>query len=188
MGSVLEAFDPELERKVAIKVLHQQGDGEEGRLRLLREAQAMARLQHPNVVAIHDVGALGDRVWLAMELVEGQTLKAWLADHPRPWSEILGVMVAAAEGLAAAHAAGLVHRDVKPENVMVSAGERVRVADFGLARAGSELREEAPPGELTSQTSSLLESELTHAGALIGTPRYMAPEGLLGLPVDARSD
>ena len=135
MGVVYAAFDPELDRRVALKLLLSARAREEDRTRLLREAQAMARLQHPNVVAVYDVGLLGDQVWTAMELVEGVTLSAWLKAAPRSWREALAVMEAVAEGLSAAHLAGLIHRDIKPDNVMIGDDGRVRVVDFGLARA-----------------------------------------------------
>ncbi|MEZ4383819.1 MAG: serine/threonine-protein kinase [Nannocystaceae bacterium] len=189
MGSVFAAYDPELERRVALKVLRERSADESSRLRMLREAQAMARLQHPNVVAVFDVGDYGGRIWLAMELVEGQTLGAWMRASPRAWPEVVAVLVAAAQGLAAAHGAGLVHRDVKPENVMISGDGRVRVADFGLARAGGDAGEaEGLSAATQTGVQSILDSDLTGAGALVGTPRYMSPEGFLGEPVDARSD
>jgi eukaryotic-like serine/threonine-protein kinase len=136
MGVVLAGYDPELDRKVALKVLHPgSGTGSEGRTRLLREAQALAKLSHPNVVAIHDTGTVGDSVWLAIEFVSGRTFAAWLRQRTRTWREVLAVLAEAGQGLAAAHAAGLVHRDFKPDNVMVDDDGRVRVMDFGLARA-----------------------------------------------------
>src|SRR5690606_6701419 len=122
-------FDPELDRRVAIKLLKSARGSDDARTRLLREAQPMARLQHPNVVAVHDVGTLGDRVWTAMELVEGRTLAALLAAGRPPWREALAIMEAVGAGLQAAHAAGLVHRDIKPENVMIGGDGRVRVVD-----------------------------------------------------------
>ncbi len=140
MGIVYKAYDPELERAVAIKLLHATGAGGSSgstphRDRLLREAKALARLSHPNVLAIFDVGTLGSDVFLATEFVEGPTLAEWLKQGPRPRSEILAVLLEAGEGLAAAHRAGLVHRDFKPSNVIVARDGRVRVLDFGLARA-----------------------------------------------------
>ena len=119
MGVVYAAYDPELDRRVALKLLIAGEDGEaplEARTRLLREAQALAQLSHPAVVAIHDVGTLGRQVWLAMEFVAGETLTAWLAAAPRGWAEVLAMFRSAGEGLAAAHAAGLVHRDFKPKS------------------------------------------------------------------------
>ncbi len=123
MGAVYAAQDPELNRKVAIKVLRPEAQATVGRpemqARLLREAQAMARLSHPSVVAVHDVGAFRDRVFVAMELVEGSTLRQWLKQSERSWGEVLDRYLSAGRGLAAAHAAGLVHRDFKPDNVSV---------------------------------------------------------------------
>ena len=147
MGEVYEAFDPLLGRKVALKLLHgSNGASDEMRARLLGEAKALARLVHPNVVAVHDVGLAAGRVFLAMDFIEGQTLAEWLtggrldagdvkpAHSPRGWREILDVYLRAGRGLAAAHEAGLVHRDFKPANVMVGDDRRVCVTDFGLAR------------------------------------------------------
>jgi tetratricopeptide (TPR) repeat protein len=167
MGEVYAAYDPELDRRVAIKLLRpERGDGAApGQSRLLREAQAMARVAHRNVVAVHDVGTVGERVFVAMELVDGVTLQRWLATGPRTPREILAVFVEAARGLGAAHAAGLVHRDFKPGNVMVAKDGGARVTDFGLAG-----------------------SPFTTAGELVGTPAYMAPEQLRGESTDARSD
>ena len=116
MGVVAEAYDPELDRRVALKLLKSDHARLDSQTRLLREAQAMARLSHPNVVQVYDVGVVGDQVFIAMELVRGQTLGAWLAARPRPWREIVRVFSDAGRGLAAAHAAGLVHRDFKPES------------------------------------------------------------------------
>src|SRR4051794_21477045 len=134
MGEVYAAYDPELDRKVAIKLLRARGDTSEGKTRLLREAQAIAKLQHPNVVVVYDVGTFKDSVFIAMEFVEGRTAGGWLLAAPRTRREIMDVYVAAGRGLAAAHAAGLVHRDFKPDNVMVTNDGQVRVMDFGLAR------------------------------------------------------
>jgi len=189
MGVVYAAYDPELDRRVALKLLLAGEDGEaplEARTRLLREAQALAQLSHPAVVAVHDVGTLGRQVWLAMEFVAGVTLTAWLAERRRGWPEVLAMFRSAGEGLAAAHAAGLVHRDFKPDNVMVGGDGRVRVMDFGLARGrGSE----AGASMLAMRPAmTTLSVEVTQAGKLIGTPSYMAPEQWLGLPADARTD
>ena len=136
MGVVYGAYDPELDRKVALKLIKpgQGGAKDTARARLLREAKAIARLQHPNVVAVHDVGVFEDQVFLAMEFVDGGTIKSWLAEKPRSWREILDVFIAAGRGLAAAHAAGLVHRDFKPDNVLLDKEGRPRVVDFGIAR------------------------------------------------------
>jgi tetratricopeptide (TPR) repeat protein/predicted Ser/Thr protein kinase len=191
MGVVLAAYDPELDRKVALKLLRpRSGSQAKARSRLQREAQALARLAHPNVVAVHDVGVHDDRVFVAMEHVEGRTLGEWLAEPNRTWPEIRDVFVAAGAGLAAAHRAGLVHRDFKPENVMIGSDERVRVMDFGIARAGtgdddpdlSTVDEDEPREAVTR------DHRLTATGALLGTPAYMSPEQFLGEEADARSD
>ena len=180
MGVVFTAHDPELDREIAIKLLRSDLAEDAPRLpltaRLLREAQAMARLAHPNVVAVHDVGWFGDHIFIAMELVKGQTLAQWLAAAHRSVAEVLAMFVAAGNGLAAAHAAGLVHRDFKPENVLVGLDGRVRVTDFGLADRAMAA---GAPGAA---------AECDNPGQLAGTPFYMAPEQLAGRPVDARSD
>jgi eukaryotic-like serine/threonine-protein kinase len=176
MGVVYAAYDPKLDRKVALKLLLPGSGDDTDRLRLLREAQALGRLSHPNVVGIHDVGTVGEQVWLAMEFVQGQTLGQWLAT-PRGWREVLEILRKAGEGLAAAHAAGLLHRDFKPDNVMVGDDGRVRVMDFGLARAHvSAGSSEGAPSQPIPEPSSSLASSVTRVGALVGTPSYMAPE------------
>ena len=190
MGVVYSAYDPELGRKVAIKVLS--ADAQISQARLRREAQAMARLQHPNVIAVYDVGVVQERVFIAMELVEGPTLSAWLTADTRSWQETLELFLQAGRGLAAAHAVGLVHRDFKPGNVLVGSGGRARVGDFGLARAADDA--EGVDGgaqevaSLSLSTSTSLDETLTHTGALIGTPSYMSPEQFQRQPADARSD
>jgi tetratricopeptide (TPR) repeat protein/predicted Ser/Thr protein kinase len=185
MGVVYAAYDPELDRRVALKLLRtDRFSSESGCSRLLREAQALARLTHPNVVAVHDAGTFGDRVFVAMELVEGETLQRWLEEGARSWREVLDRLLAAGRGLAAAHAAGLVHRDFKPENVLLGRDGRVRVVDFGLAKALADAAEEP----LAPDSGGELASPLTAWGAVLGTPAYMAPEQLRGIAADARSD
>src|SRR5262245_64697960 len=130
----------------------------------------MARLSHPNVIGVYEVGGFLDQTFVAMEFVEGQTLREWLAAEPRPWRDVLRLCVQAGEGLAAAHAAGIIHRDFKPANVLVGRDGRVRVMDFGLARAGSE------PTSVETPTMGLLSDDITRAGTLVGTPAYMSPE------------
>jgi len=142
MGDVYAAYDPELDRKVAVKLLRvKPGNGvslTEGRQRTLREAQAIARLSHPNVVVVFDVGTFEDKVFIAMEFVEGNTLAYWSEAQPRTWQEILKVFVSAGRGLEAAHEKGLVHRDFKPDNVMIGRDGQVRVMDFGLVQLSGE--------------------------------------------------
>src|SRR5438094_791084 len=175
MGVVYGAYDPQLDRKVALKLIKPgQGVKDTARARLLREAKAIARLQHPNVVAVHDVGVIDEQVFLAMEFVAGGTIKSWLGEKQRSWREILAVFIAAGRGLAAAHAAGLVHRDFKPDNILVGGDGRVRVTDFGLARPAGERASAALPGGLTADVQGALVT-LTQTGHLVGTPAYMAP-------------
>ncbi len=177
MGEVYAAYDPELDRRVAIKILRADAhpDNNIEAARLAREAQAVARLSHPNVVAIYDVGSSSGRMFLAMELVEGETLALWLARHTRTRSEILSMFLMAGRGLAAAHRAGIVHRDFKPQNVMVARDGSARVMDFGLAAAGGG----------AGRTHQI---RLTKAGAILGTPLYMSPEQMVGQTVDPRAD
>jgi eukaryotic-like serine/threonine-protein kinase len=188
MGEVFAAFDPRLDRKVAVKLLRSGSlSADEGRSRLQREAQAMARLQHPNVIAVHDVGTFADRVFIAMEFVEGETLGEWLRGD-RTWRDIIDVFLQAGRGLSAAHAAGLVHRDFKPDNVLLGKDGRPRVVDFGLARQSASTPMPGQPMPELVIPDSALAQPLTRDGAVMGTPGYMAPEQIAGLPTDARSD
>jgi hypothetical protein len=179
MGVVWAAHDPELNRRVAVKVLRP-GTGSEagrrGQIRLVREAQAMARLSHPNVVQVYDAGVDDDKVYVAMEFVDGITAAQWLADEGRSWREAVQLFVDAGRGLAAAHEAGLVHRDFKPSNVLVGDDGRVRVADFGLASTATGHAIDAA----LDHGATTVSTELTSRGSMIGTPRYMAPEQRLG--------
>ncbi|MEP7122967.1 MAG: serine/threonine-protein kinase [Byssovorax sp.] len=196
MGVVYAAYDPELGRKVALKVLRPDpladSPSRGARRRLLREAQALARLSHPHVITIHDVGTLDGEIFLTMEFIEGGTLGGWLAAEPRSWRSATELLRQAGEGLAAAHEKGLIHRDFKPENVLVEGGRRARVTDFGLARGAGEREVRAPDAaasdEATAPLDPAAEVHLTATGVLAGTPAYMAPEQLAGEPADARSD
>ncbi len=170
MGVVFKAHDPDLGRMVAIKLVHS-GSSATRSTRLLREAQAIARVAHPNIVAIHDVGIVEGQVFIAMEFIEGIRLREWMAG-PRGLRATLAVFVQAARGLAAAHDAGLVHRDFKPENVLVGHDGRVRVVDFGLVRWAEG--DDAPVIDTAAMLA--LDQHLTPAGAAVGTPRYMSPE------------
>jgi hypothetical protein len=193
MGMVYEAADPELHRRIAIKLLHPgvSGDVEATRNRMLREARAMAQLAHPNVVAVHDVGRIGEQVFVAMELVPGTTLTKWLASTRRTRAEILATFVQAGRGLEAAHAVGLVHRDFKPDNVLIGLDGRARVTDFGLARPALSWPEGTHDTAAVAAAAAGLgvTSHLSTAhGAIVGTPAYMAPEQWRGVAADARSD
>jgi formylglycine-generating enzyme required for sulfatase activity len=200
MGVVYGAYDPELDRKVALKLIKpgQGGAKDTARARLLREAKAIARLQHPNVVAVHDVGVFEDQVFLAMEFVAGGTIKSWLAAQTRTWREIVDVFIAAGRGLAAAHAAGLVHRDFKPDNVLLDKESRPRVVDFGIARQAGTGDEElaGETGDVEVDGAATLQdtsgkhalATLTKTGTWVGTPAYMAPEQFLGDRGDEKSD
>ncbi len=179
MGVVYEAHDPELDRRVVIKLIRTSRTGERDGVasaRLLREGQALARLSHPNVVTVHDVGHLGDDIFVAMEHLPGVDLVQWLGETRRSADEIVAVFVQAAHGLAAAHRAGLVHRDMKPGNVVATRDGRIKVVDFGLAALDTESGAIAPSSSMSRGVVVALRSPLTQVGAWIGTPCYMAPE------------
>jgi tetratricopeptide (TPR) repeat protein/predicted Ser/Thr protein kinase len=179
MGVVYAAYDPQLDRRVAVKLLRDAAGGSDGRLRLLREAQAMARVRHPNVVSVFDVGD----DFVAMELVEGETLQQWLAT-PRSVRDIVTMFVQTGRGLATAHEAGVIHRDFKPANVLVDKTGQPRVTDFGLARlTGAHDVAAETPAESTPQST-----DVTRAGTIMGTPGYISPEQLRASHVDAASD
>ena len=220
MGEVYAAHDPELDRQVAIKLLRggAASQSPEGRTRLMREAQAIARVSHPNVVVVYDVGTFGDRVFIAMELVAGHTLRYWMHERARTWPEVLEVFAAAGRGLVAAHEKELVHRDFKPDNVMIAPDGQVRVMDFGLVqlagdRTGAalaapsakvetatkaaiivdeeDLLSTRPQGVTVSRARTLggpLSIDLTRTGAAVGTPAYMSPEQFRNERTDARTD
>jgi tetratricopeptide (TPR) repeat protein len=180
MGEVWAAHDPELDREVAIKLLRVTS------ARWRREAQAMARVRHPNVVAIYDLGWTDDHAFCAMELVDGETLRAYLAT-PRPWQAVLRVALAVGRGVSAAHGTGVIHRDIKPENILIARDGRTLVSDFGLAKlAGPDdpAAEESRPAVPIDPGAT----HLTTQGMLIGTPAYMAPEQLAGDPASLLSD
>ena len=173
-GVVFLARDPSLDREVAIKILRR-ADHPGAEQRLLREAQSAAKLAHENVIVVHEVGTHEEQVYVAMEYVPGGTLTQW--QRGKPWRDVLEVYLRAGRGLAAAHTAGMVHRDFKPDNVLVADDGRVRVTDFGLVSVSSG----RPPDDVRDLA-------LTKTGTVMGTPRYMAPEQHLGEDVDARAD
>ena len=193
MGVVYTAYDDQLDRKVAVKVLRGEATRQDhnGRTRLLREAQAMARLSHPNIVTVYEVKEIDHEIFIAMEFVRGLSLDAWLKREARPWRSVLATFIAAGRGLEAAHRAGIVHRDFKPHNVLVADEGAVKVLDFGLARAAEHAGSEelsATPESGSYNQSSLLDAPLTRTGAIMGTPAYMAPEQHEGRPATAQSD
>ncbi|MEM6993263.1 MAG: serine/threonine-protein kinase [Myxococcota bacterium] len=189
MGRVYAAFDSTLKRDVAVKVIRLESrHGPNAGSRMVREAQAMARISHPNVVEVFEVGRHGHDVFIAMEKVRGRSLGTWVQEQSRPWPQCIEVLRQAGAGLAAAHAAGVLHRDFKPDNVMVDEGGRVRVLDFGVARALVPSVEADSPREEPSLASLDASGSLTRTGAAVGTPAYMAPEQMTAAEVDARCD
>ena len=200
MGVVYRAHDTELERDMAIKLVATQADveGSSGRARLLREAQALAQLSHPNVIAIYDVGRHEGSLFVAMELVQGPSLAQWMRIRRRSWREVVAVFLAAGRGLEAAHAAGLVHRDFKPANVMVGTDGRVRVLDFGLARVvGGEPRAAASREVVAATASTDVTAETEATGAVEATAatdaieamaEYAAPEPTAAMKAIAGPD
>jgi len=203
MGVVYRARDLRLGRDVALKLVRPSAFGHaRSEEQLAREAQAMARLSHPNVVAVFDVGTSGDFLYTAMELVEGTTLRQWMAER-RPWREAVVMLERAGRGLAAAHDAGLVHRDFKPDNVLIGPGAQPRVTDFGLAKllapdteATEDRTDSAPPAVRPETTTASGGADTTAPGAaagaagtaIVGTPAYMAPEQRQGRRFDVRAD
>ncbi|MEX1364715.1 MAG: serine/threonine-protein kinase, partial [Nannocystaceae bacterium] len=182
MGRIVRARDPKLDRVVALKLIAPHLAHEPvARERIVAEARAMAKLSDPHVAQVYEVGQDGEQMFVAMEYVDGQPLRTWLQERERPWSQIVEVFVQAGRGLAAAHAKGLVHRDFKPDNVMLEQSGRAKVVDFGLARDFGE-------AELRTLPGGDGPAGLTRTGAWLGTPAYMAPEQWEGGRVDARSD
>ncbi|MEM9461396.1 MAG: serine/threonine-protein kinase [Myxococcota bacterium] len=188
MGTVVKALDTSLNRKLAVKLLHPDLTERDAR-RMVREARSLAMLSHPNVVQVYEVGTASDQVFIAMELVEGQTLSAWSKRCPRTWKECIQVYQQAGQGLAAAHAAGLVHRDFKPSNCIIDPEQRVKVLDFGLAQAVAvpepPSQEQRSPLDLPLSDSL---GDITRPGAVLGTLAYMSPEQMMGRPLDPRTD
>jgi len=178
MGKVYAAIDTMSGRKVALKVI--ESDDGQGRARIQREAKVMSELCHPNVAVVYEVGPFEEGMYLAMEFIDGVTLREWL-ETPRAWEEVLAALLQAAEALEAAHGVRVIHRDFKPDNVMIDDDGHVSLVDFGLAK---------PLPEATSIELALstMKTALTRPGARLGTPGYMAPEQVLGQPVDARAD
>ena len=191
MGVVYVALDPTLNRQVAVKLLRLEKLGPLGaadaRSRLLREAQAMARLSHPNVITVHEIGSDGDDVFVVMELNDGKNLTEWLKTKPT-WQGVVRVFIEAGEGLAAAHRAKMIHRDFKPDNVLIGRDGRVRVTDFGLVDLLSKPPGQNDPSKPRISQGGMLGVSLTQTGEVLGTPPYMAPEQHDTRPADERTD
>ena len=186
MGRVLRAYDPKLQREVALKELRSDALGAEASARLVAEARAMAKLSHPNVVSVYDVQeSSGGSLVLVMEYVAGPTLKHWLRERGRGWSDVVQRFAQAGRGVAAAHAAGILHRDFKPANVLVAPDGTVKVTDFGLAKSAIVI--ETMTGQ-AEPPSLARDEELTEEGVVLGTPRYMAPEQHAGEPLTPAID
>ena len=190
MGVVYAARDGELDRDVAIKLVQPQAGAPEEELvrqRMLREGRALARIDHPNVVRVYDVGSWSGALFVAMERVAGGSLRAWLAAERRSAAAIVDVFVQCAHGLAAAHAAGVIHRDIKPDNIIVDATGRARVTDFGLALTAADRADDqaSAPG---ATATAVEDPRLTRTDGIVGTPAYMAPEQRGGASLDERAD
>jgi len=181
MGEVFLAEDRTLGRKVAIKMLSEQRAGSyQARQRLINEAKAAAALDHPNICSIYEVGEEDDRVFIVMQYIDGQTLAERIWKSPLPASEVVDIGIQVAQALAEAHAAGVIHRDIKPQNIIVTPRGQVKVLDFGLAKI-------AQP-DLPEGSEAQTWERLTEAGSIVGTPGFMSPEQLRGKEIDARSD
>ncbi len=186
MGVVYAGYDERLDRKVAIKLLHASATGDSlGRARLVREAQAMAKVAHPNVAHVYEVAQQEERVYVVMQFIDGVDLRAWRERDAPSWHAAAQAYLQAGRGLAAAHAAGLVHRDFKPSNVMIDKTGHVRVLDFGIARAVDDVASSVREEDLSAADMDALR---TQTGALVGTPAYLPPEVLRGSRADERSD
>lgn len=177
MGVVYSAIDTKLNRRVAIKLVAARGLDATTRRRFQREAKAASSLNHPHILTVHDIGEFDDRQYMVTEFVDGGTLKEWARAATRTWEEVVELLVGVADGLAAAHAAGILHRDIKPANILVATNGFAKLADFGLARV-----DEARKGATRQQ------EDLTRPGIAVGTLAYMSPEHASGKPTDARSD
>jgi serine/threonine protein kinase/tetratricopeptide (TPR) repeat protein len=190
MGTVYEGWDEKLQRRVALKFLRRTANPSRSEKRFYREAQGLARISHPNVVPVYDVGRWNERVWIAMEYVPGQTLGDWASAAARSHAELIDKWLAVGRGLAAIHDAGLIHRDIKPSNVLVGDDGRVRIVDFGLVKAIDTQRdpEEIEQPTLEGSGDHLSNSHLTEVRGFLGTPGYAAPEQQDGRQVDGASD
>ena len=180
MGVVFRAYDTKLQRPVAIKFLSDDLADAAARRRFQREAQMASSLNHPHILTVYDTGEFEGRQYLVTEFVDGGTLKNWAQQHPRSWEDVAELLTGVADGLATAHQAGILHRDIKPDNILVTASGYAKLADFGLAK----LADASPPADITRT----LAEEQTQQGIIVGTIAYMSPEQAAGKTLDARSD
>ena len=180
MGVVYRALDTKLNRPVAIKLLSDDVADAAARRRFQREAQTASSLNHPHIVTVHDVGEVDGRQYLVTEFVDGGTLRDWAHATKRTWRQTIELLIGVADGLAAAHASGIVHRDIKPENILVAKNGYAKLADFGLAKLWEATD--------TSAVTRTLSEGRTRTGMIMGTIAYMSPEQAAGQRVDARSD
>jgi Tol biopolymer transport system component/predicted Ser/Thr protein kinase len=178
MGVVFRGLDTKLNRPVAIKVLSDELADAAARRRFQREAQMASSLNHPHILTIYDVGEIDGQQYLVTELVDGGTLKKWLREQSRSWQDVASLLTGVADGLATAHSAGILHRDIKPDNILITTSGYAKLADFGLAKLEERFRIEATPAT----------DARTHPGAIMGTIAYMSPEQASGMPLDLRSD
>src|SRR5262245_20210695 len=180
MGEVYRALDPQLGRHVAIKFLSSDLANPTARRRFQQEAQMASALNHPHILTVHEAGEVDGRQYLVTELVDGGTLAEWAIDGERTWRQVVTMLVGVADGLAAAHAVGILHRDGKPANILISKSGYAKLADFGLAKIDAQVSTDAATGAPAAET--------TRTGVVLGTIAYMSPEQALGRAIDVRSD
>jgi serine/threonine protein kinase len=180
MGMVYRALDTRLNRHVAIKLISGDLTDEASRRRFQREVRMVSLLKHPHIIAVHDVGEFNDCQYLVTEFVDGGTLAAWVHTEQRTWRQIIELLIGVADGLAAAHGAGILHRDIKPDNILVGSNGNAKLADFGLAKLADSIR--------ISELTRTVSGGTTRPGLILGTYAYMSPEQAFGKPLDIRSD
>src|SRR4030095_8014310 len=179
MGVVFRALDTKLHPPLSVKFLFDMLADAAGRRRFQREAQLASSLNHPHILTVYDVGEVAGRQYLVTEYIDGGTLEDWIGRERRSWRKVVGLLAGVADGLAVAHAAGILHRDIKPANILVTQSGYAKLADFGLAKLA-----EGQDADLTRAVTG----NQTHPGMVVGTIAYMSPEQASSEPIDARSD